>query len=185
MHLYDQYEQVQEHISGILDVVRDFSCYREGQTTILATGHSLGGGLAQQAAYADGRIRRVFAFDPSFVTGYYDLERPLREKNSAGLKIERIYEHGEVLAYARLLMRNIYPPEACDPQIRHIRFNLISGGSIVEQHSLKALTAQLLVLAEGTAGRRTDDSFLPVSPLANGATARCRASKEAVAAVAQ
>ena len=82
-------------------------------------------------------------------------------------------------------MRNIYPPEACDPQIRHIRFNLIPGGSIVEQHSLKALTSRLLILAEGTAGRRTDDAFLPVSPLSIAGTGRCRAGDKIASVTGQ
>ncbi|WNJ92830.1 lipase [Bosea sp. 685] len=173
LQLYDQYEQVQDHIGPIIERLKRFPCYRPGRTEILAVGHSLGGGLAQQAAYRDGRVRRVFAFDPSFVTGYYDLDPKERDNNAKGLKIERVYEHGEILAYPRLLLRNIYPPSACDPQIRHIRFNLIEGGSIVAQHSLQTLTDRLLTLAEGKAGRPDDDSFLPVSPLARGHSGNC------------
>ncbi|WP_148663550.1 lipase family protein [Bosea vaviloviae] len=157
--LYDQYEQVQDHVGPILDRVERYPCYRRGRTEIVAIGHSLGGGLAQQAAYRDGRVRRVFAFDPSFVTGYYDLDPNKRVDNSRGLKIERVYEHGEILAYPRLLLRNVYPPSACDPQIRHIRFNLIDGGSIFAQHSLATLTAGLLELAKGKAGPREPDDF--------------------------
>lgn len=171
--LYDQYEQVQDHIGPILDRVERYPCYRRGRTEIVAIGHSLGGGLAQQAAYRDGRVRRVFAFDPSFVTGYYDLDPKKRVDNSRGLKIERVYEHGEILAYPRLLLRNVYPPSACDPQIRHIRFNLIDGGSILAQHSLATLTAGLLELAKGKAGSPDNDGFLPISPYASGRTGKC------------
>jgi pimeloyl-ACP methyl ester carboxylesterase len=171
--LYDQYEQVQDHVGPILDRVERYPCYRRGRTEIVAIGHSLGGGLAQQAAYRDGRVRRVFAFDPSFVTGYYDLDPKKRVDNSRGLKIERVYEHGEILAYPRLLLRNVYPPSACDPQIRHIRFNLIDGGSIFAQHSLATLTAGLLELAKGKAGPPDNDGVLPVSPYAFERTGKC------------
>jgi pimeloyl-ACP methyl ester carboxylesterase len=172
LKLYDQYEQVQDHIKGIIDRIQRLPCYRAA-TRIVAVGHSLGGGLAQQAAYKDGRIRRVYAFDPSFVTGYYDLEPTERQGNSDGLRIERVYEHGEVLAYARLLLRNLYPPSPCDPQIRNIRFNLRHGGTIISQHSLQGLLMELLLLSRGRADMRLDETVLPVSPLADPATARC------------
>jgi pimeloyl-ACP methyl ester carboxylesterase len=173
LHLYDQYEQVQDHVGPIVERVKRYRCYREGRTEIVAVGHSLGGGLAQQAAYRNKGVRRVFAFDPSFVTGYFDLDPDDRVRNSKGLRIERIYEHGEILAYPRLLLRNIYPPAACDPQIRHIRFNLLGSGSVFAQHSLQTLTDRLLSLSEDRAGRRVDDRDLPVSPLADRRTAEC------------
>ena len=49
-------------------------------------------GLAQLAAYSDRRIRRVYAFDPSMVTGFYSVDPPNRDRNVRGLGIERVYE---------------------------------------------------------------------------------------------
>ena len=170
---YDQYEQVQHHIAGIVDRIQRLPCYHPA-TRIVAVGHSLGGGLAQQAAYKDGRIRRVYAFDPSFVTGYYDLGPEERQGNSEGLRIERIYEHGEVLAYPRLLLRNLYPPSPCNPQIRNIRFNLQHGGTIISQHALDRFMLKLLALAEGKAGAKPDESELPVLTQTDPATFRCK-----------
>ncbi len=110
----------------------------------MAVGHSLGGGLAQQAAFMDGKIRHVFAFDPSFVTGYNDPHViPVRDRNVQGLAIERIYEHGEILAYPRFVLRQLAPPPACNPQIRSIRFNVLQGTGIM-QHNLSAMTTALL-----------------------------------------
>lgn len=182
LKLYDQYEQVQGHIKGIVDRIERLPCHRPA-TRIVAVGHSLGGGLAQQAAYKDQRIRRVYAFDPSFVTGYYDLAPAERQHNEKGLRIERVYEHGEVLAYPRLVLRNLYPPSPCDPQIRNIRFNLRHGGTIIAQHSLDDLLFELLTLAKGKADAAPDEAQLPVSELADPATARCR-PPDRVAAVA-
>jgi surfactin synthase thioesterase subunit len=76
--------------------------------TLFSTGHSLGGGLAHEFAYslprADiPRVSKVFAFDPSPVTGYYSVGKSLRAENSENLLIDRIYERGEVLAYLRSL----------------------------------------------------------------------------------
>ena len=64
-------------------------------------------------------------------------------RNVAGLKIERIYEHGEFLAYLRFLQRHILRPPACNPQVRSIRFGVLHG-SVTKQHNLPALTSALL-----------------------------------------
>jgi hypothetical protein len=138
---YDQYAQVQRHIGPILD--RALAAHKLADPTIVATGHSLGGGLAQQAAYKDGRIRAVYAFDPSTVTGYYDPGVAGKE-NAVGLLIDRVYQRGEVLAYLRFLMTQLYPVAAFDPQIRTVRFSFGAHGSGVAKHSMADLAAGLL-----------------------------------------
>ncbi|ABD07049.1 hypothetical protein RPB_2344 [Rhodopseudomonas palustris HaA2] len=138
---YDQYAQVQRHIGPILD--RALAAHKLADPTIVATGHSLGGGLAQQAAYKDGRIRAVYAFDPSTVTGYYDPGVPGKE-NSVGLLIDRVYQRGEVLAYLRFLMTQLYPVAAFNPQIRTVRFSFGAEGGVVARHNMADLAAGLL-----------------------------------------
>jgi hypothetical protein len=92
----------------------------------------------------DPRIRHVFAFDPSIVTGSSDAHvRRVWNQNVPGLKIERVYEHGEFLAYLRFVQRQLMPPTACNPQIRSIRFDALRG-TVTEQHRLSALTTALL-----------------------------------------
>lgn len=64
--------------------------------TIYSTGHSLGGGLAQQFAYSlpidqnVQRVAQVYAFDPSPVTGFYSVKSKTRNINKEGLLIDRI-----------------------------------------------------------------------------------------------
>ena len=82
--IYDQYEQVRDHVGDFIGHIERDSCYRKGATEIIAVGHSLGGGLAQLAAYSDHRIRRVYAFDPSMVTGFYSVNPPNRDHNVQG-----------------------------------------------------------------------------------------------------
>ncbi|HEX9170504.1 MAG TPA: hypothetical protein VF886_16530, partial [Roseiarcus sp.] len=82
--IYDQYEQARDHIGDFIGHIERDKCYRAGRTEIIAVGHSLGGGLAQLAAYSDSRIRRVYAFDPSMVTGYYSVDPPHRDRNVRG-----------------------------------------------------------------------------------------------------
>ena len=93
--IYDQYDQVRDHIGDFIGHIERDPCYRPGLTQIIAVGHSLGGGLAQLAAYSDRRIRRVYAFDPSMVTGFYSVDPPHRDRNVQGQRIERVYELGE------------------------------------------------------------------------------------------
>ena len=77
----DQYKQVQDHIAAFIRDIEDDPCYGGNKTTIVAVGHSLGAGLAQHANYADGRIKRIYEFDPTFVTGSLD---PRSEERRVG-----------------------------------------------------------------------------------------------------
>lgn len=115
--------------------------------SIYSTGHSLGGGLAQQFAYAlpydwetplqnVPRVKKVYAFDPSPVTGYYSVKRRLRKHNSTGLYIDRIYERREILAYLRSIMNFIHPPSAQNPSIRQLRYNLFPTRNPIAEHSI-------------------------------------------------
>lgn len=115
---------------------------------LVATGHSLGGGLAQQFAYALvkdehlPRVSKVYAFDPSPVTGYYSVDSGLLDFNRKNLQIERIYERGEMLASVRSILSIVYPLSAGDPAISEVRYNL-AGGNPVTQHSIAALARNL------------------------------------------
>jgi hypothetical protein len=132
-----------EHVARL---VKDPECAFLRNARFCATGHSLGGGLAQQLAYAQKhvagipRITFVFAFDPSPVAGFYTVPKALRDHNKCGLLIERIYERGEILALLRSFMSFIYPPSAKDPTIVHP----IAG------HSMSELACKLNQAASGT-----------------------------------
>jgi hypothetical protein len=145
---YDQYNQVHDHIGGYLDLLHHALCYREGVTKIVAVGHSLGGGLAQLAAYSDSRIKRVYAIDPSMVIGTNTVAPDVLRANSRGIRMEYIYEHGEVLSYPRYVIRQFNPPTACNPRIVTERFKLLSGTPI-SQHSLTDFDGGLLLIARG------------------------------------
>ncbi len=147
--IYDQYDQVRDHVGEFLGHIERDRCAHAGPTLITAVGHSLGGGLAQLAAYSDRRIRRVYAFDPSMVTGYYSVAPPHRNRNVKGLRMERVYEHGEILAYGRYVMRQFIPLSPCDPRVVSVRFDVIHGSPIA-QHSLTDFDNALLREARGS-----------------------------------
>jgi hypothetical protein len=126
--------------------------------TVTAVGHSLGAGLAQQLAYAlptldsvDGgpipSPTRVFAFDPTPVTGWAGVaNKAQREANALHLDTYRIYERGEVLAYLRLLWSYVVPPSRSAPAITEMRYNFrdlngqLVGANPISRHSMLLLT---------------------------------------------
>jgi Lipase (class 3) len=119
------------------------------EATLYSTGHSLGGGLAQQFAYSlpqdpeVPRVTKVFAFDPSPVTGFFSVNQLLRDLNRIGLRIDRIYERGEILAFVRLLTSVFIPPSASDPSIRQVRYSLFYPSAPIRGHSILELATKL------------------------------------------
>lgn len=119
---------------------------------IVSTGHSLGGGLAQHFAYTfkqaspagtGPRVSEVFAFDPSPVTGWFSSSDPPRAHNAKNLVIHRIFEHGEVLAYLRLLTSRL-AISAEHPSIWEYRYNFDPKANIIRNHSMRSLACGLV-----------------------------------------
>src|SRR5258708_33626872 len=115
--------------------------------TIISGGQSLGGGLAQQFAYSlptsseVPRVAQVFAFDPSPVTGFYSVDKALRNKNRSKLRINRNYERGEILAIARSFMSFLVKPSAENPSIRGVRYSLFYPADPIRGHSMLELAS--------------------------------------------
>ena len=155
----DQYTLVAEEVGKeVLDELKKRIAGNAGRykdIKIISTGHSFGGGLAQHRAYSlppttltNGtvlpRVSEVYGFDPSPVTGWYSVVTELRTTNSKGLKITRIFEHGEALAYMRLLLRYLNPTSAISPSIREIRYNFVESINPLASHSMRLIACELL-----------------------------------------
>jgi hypothetical protein len=155
----DQYVIVSEKVGAAVlnkikaDIYNGGTKYREVQ--IVSTGHSLGGGLAQHLAYsfpnvkgADGRlmsrVSSVYGFDPSPVTGWFSVPQELRDMNARGLHIDRVFEHGEILSYIRLVLRYLNPPREKDPSIREIRYNFVRSINPFSSHSMRVIACELI-----------------------------------------
>lgn len=124
------------------------------EVSITAIGHSLGGGLAQQLAYAlprtpghPIRVTKVIAFNSSPVTGWFSTDNPPRDENTLGLEINRIFEHGEALAYIRLPINFIAPPDNRDSAVRDLRFNLHEKAGGVANHASHEFACRLAEVA--------------------------------------
>jgi len=161
-HHKDEYTQIVD-VLGPAFVVRFLQRLEEPgeahlkHADLFATGHSLGGGLAQQFAYSlprsplVPRVAQVYAFDPSPVTGYYSVDAETRDSNKMGLKIDRIFEREEVLAAVRSIMSIVYPPSKVDPSIRTIRYSLFYTINLIAGHSIKDLACKLYLAREPSA----------------------------------
>jgi len=120
---------------------------------IISTGHSLGGGLAQQFAYAHcldarvPRVTRVYAFDPSPVTGFFSVKRAVRDVNRKTLEIDRIYERGEILAIVRSITSVLWKPSTTAPQIRGRRYFLFHAWNPIAGHSMVKMAALMSAAA--------------------------------------
>lgn len=134
---------------------------------VYSVGHSLGGGLAHQFAYCmpevppvEGqpgvigpKIEKVYAFDPSPVTGFYSVPQRQRGANIRGLYIDRVYERGEILAPLRAITGTFVPPSKENPEIRGVRYSLFfeQGDPLVlplTGHSIVDLAVKLTAAAE-------------------------------------
>jgi hypothetical protein len=135
----DHYVQTEVLTTGLVDYLhRHF----DNRIAIITTGHSLGGGLAQHAAYSSPHINIVYAFAPSFVTGYRSIEKTRRDRNKINLFVARIFEHGEVLAYLRFFMRKLIALSVKNPEIVEVRFNC-SNSTAVSEHSMDKMSKHL------------------------------------------
>ena len=78
-------------------------CRRAG-TRMVAVGHSLGGGLAEETAYMDRRIRYVYEFNSFPAGGFVGFDPTVQARNKIGLGIDNVYEAGEIVEIPRLLL---------------------------------------------------------------------------------
>jgi hypothetical protein len=144
----DQYDAVRIAAPELSAAIRASKASSGKRIKIVTTGHSLGGGLAQQMAYAADGITTVYAFDSTSVTGYFDVPKPQSTKRATGMRIYRIHERGEILAYMRLAMRNIFPVRDHDPQIVEARYNFENlQRDFVSLHSIEQLACNLRELS--------------------------------------
>ena len=132
--VWDHYEQLVEIMPALIAAIKA----RNGEdTVIIPAGHSLGGGLAQLAGYSsNGAVKTVMAFDPSIVTYFYGVPRPVREESKQGQMIFRVFEQGEVLSYVRWVLKRVYPISHANPRIVQVKFHRL-GGSLFSDHSIR------------------------------------------------
>lgn len=136
----NHYGKVKDFIPGFVDEIRSRF---DSNVEIISTGHSLGGGLAQLAAYMSPHINNVFAFNSSPVTGYRSIDKNILEINKKDTHIARIFEHGEILAYVRFFLKKFVTLSTSAPEINEVRFNF-SQSNAISEHSMGRLAEHII-----------------------------------------
>lgn len=138
--LWDQHEQTRALAPS---VVAQIDAAYDGRVRIFAAGHSPGGGLAQHAALVCPRIERVFAFNSSLLTGYFDLTANLRRRPSTR-RTYLVYESCGVLTLFRAmpLCLNRFA-EGADMVVRYNFATGLEVPSPFRQHAMQRLVAGL------------------------------------------
>ncbi len=131
--VWDQYDETHYIAQHVVNALKQ---RYPNNLDIYAAGHSLGGGLAQHAGYSVQEIKTIYAFNTSPITGFYSIPKNERENSVKDMRILRIYEHGEILAYIRLVLRFVYPLSFKNPSIIEVRFNFDKWDDVVKQHNM-------------------------------------------------
>lgn len=119
---------------------------------VSATGHSLGGGLAQFAAYCNSEIKNVFAFNSSWITFYTRIagDKKKWKENCVDTHIARVWETGEILWVFREITEFFYLFDKSpnkDPQFIEYKVNLTSWTpNPISAHAIKTIYKELASL---------------------------------------
>lgn len=135
----NQYDEVRRLMPSLIDSIR-----RECGVgvTLYATGHSLGGGLAMQAAYTSADLKKVFTFHTSPVDGYKSIDDFDTPRHVNGKRFYRVYEKGEVLSALRYPIDFFKPRSLANPEVIQMKFNLIRG-NLIREHLMPEFATKL------------------------------------------
>jgi hypothetical protein len=124
---------------------------------IYVTGHSLGGGLAQQAGYMSKSVKEVFTFNTTPVTNWSQL-RLLKQVKNANPIFHRIYHGGEFLEKVRFVATS-----ATDARFgRHDIGLQLKARTNFSGHSIQIIACSFAELIEDQADLKVVDHPYPL-----------------------
>jgi hypothetical protein len=176
----DQYTRARQYSHEVIEAFKSGAGQQDkhGPIRFYSTGHSLGGGLAQDVFYDRPRdYVQVFAFDPSAVTTFTDEDEQTQIAGcscepSLGTeaRIYRFYESYEILTHLRFVHKLFFAPNR---HIHEVRFGFPAPTNPISRHSMVALATDL------DAEARREDASLYTKPWYSGKGEGCTARFEA------
>lgn len=97
-----QYAAARMHLAPLVDALSDVLDSSDGPPRIYAAGHSLGGGLAQQAGYMSKKVLAAYTFNSTPVTNWSQLRLDGKVRNAYPI-FHRVYHGGEFLEKVRFV----------------------------------------------------------------------------------
>jgi len=138
--LTDHYERARTVVPHLVSHIQE---QFGASVNVTACGHSMGGGLAQFAAYASPHIDQSIVFASSPIISKTLIDQPARDANAKDTLAVRVYEKGEILAAFRYLATLLMPVSKSNPKVIELRFNFNADGDPIEDHSIASLALQL------------------------------------------
>lgn len=134
-----QYKLAREKIGETVTALRGLNPKNAGMR-IQLTGHSLGGGLAQQSAYMEANTEAI-VFNTSPVTNWSNLvHQGLIQKEIRDPKIIRITENGEGLSYVRWLTSRVNTRRFNRSDVEFYFSKGMKNHNPIAAHSMDSLT---------------------------------------------
>lgn len=97
-----QYAAARQRVKPLVDELVKVLAPQGGDAKVYVTGHSLGGGLAQQAGYLSRQVKEVYTFNTTPVTNWSKLRLHNEVRNAYPI-IHRVYHGGEFLEKLRFV----------------------------------------------------------------------------------
>ena len=130
-----QYKLAREKLKKTVAALKEVNSGKGNVPRIYAVGHSLGGGLAQMAAYTNQDILAAYAFNTSSVTDWSYL-KPLNLVEVTDPVIYRIHQRGEFLGNLRAVTSRVNSRRFGRSDYE---FNYQENGGEVAKHSISLL----------------------------------------------
>ena len=151
-----QYAVARAHMLPLFAALESVLEDRGDGARIYITGHSLGGGLAQQAGYLSRSVKEVFTFNTSPVSNWSQLRLHGQVRNAYPI-IHRLYHGGEILEKIRFVSTSV-------TQARYGRHDIglqLEGRSSFGGHSMQIIACNFAQLIAAEPELATADHHYP------------------------